>query len=85
MRRHRLALRSSSKANIINSKDPRAESKQQKKVVREVKVQQKLIYNGQRREARLKEKLNTQGKVMASLEHGGDIEHPNKGDHFSQG
>ena len=78
-------LSSSSKVNVMNPKDPRAESKRRKKVVKEVKVQQKLIYNAQRREARLKQKLDTQGKVTISLKHvGGDIKRLNEGDHFSQ-
>ena len=54
--------------------------------MREVKAQRKLIYNAQRREARLSEKLDTQEKVMSCPKHiGGGIEHPSEGDHFSQG
>lgn len=57
----------SSAANIINPVDPRAISKQRKKLVKEIKVQQQSVRATQKREERLKAKIDSQEKVITSL------------------
>ena len=86
MRRHGLALGSSQKANIINPVDPRAVSKQRKASVKEAKAHQQSTHNRQKREARLKEKLHSQGKVNVLLkEVRENAEQLSKGDRLPAG
>jgi hypothetical protein len=66
MRRQVLALRSSSAANIIKTMDPRAASKQRKKDVKEINIQRRQIHTARNQEAKLKEKVNNQTKVINS-------------------
>jgi len=66
MRRHRLVLGPSSAANITNPVDPQAISKQRKKHVKEMKVQQQLVRATLKREERLKQKIDSQEKVITS-------------------
>ena len=60
----------SSAANVIDPVDPRAISKQRKKHVKEIKVQQQLVHATQKWEERLKEKIDGQEKVSTSLSEG---------------
>ena len=64
MHRRWLVLGPSSAVNTINPVDPRVISKQRKKHVKEMKVQQQLALATHKREERLKEKIDSQEKVI---------------------
>lgn len=70
MRKHRLVLGPSSSVNALDPVDPRAISKQRKKHLKEIKVQQQLARAAHKREERLKEKVDSQQKVITSLNEG---------------
>jgi len=67
MRGQGLMQKSPPAAKITKPVDPRAASKQRKKDVKEINIQRRQIHTTQKREARLKEKINNQVKVMNSL------------------